>query len=179
MKIYKDRNLLMKELGNGLNIMEIGVFKGDFSKFIQDEMKPLSLHLVDIFEGDMCSGDKDGNNIVWTNLSNEFNSLKNYFKESNNVFIHKGFSYDILSKFDDGYFDLIYIDGDHSYEGVKKDLNVSYEKTKKGGFIMGHDYTNERFPGVVKAVNEFCDEKELNIDSLTEDGCPTFLIIKK
>ena len=46
----------------------------------------------------------------------------------------------------------------------------------KGGNILGHDYEPERFPGVVNAVNEFCDKYELSIDSLSNDGLPSFLI---
>jgi hypothetical protein len=34
------------------------------------------------------------------------------------------------------------------------------------------------FPGVVKAVNEFCFENNLEIKYITKDGCPTFGIIK-
>ena len=44
---------------------------------------------------------------------------------------------------------------------------------------MGHDYTINMFPGVVMAVNEFCQKYNLNIEYLTEDGCPTYLIFKK
>lgn len=162
-----------------LKIAEIGVFKGEFSKFIFDEIDPKELHLIDIFEGQMCSGDKDGNNIVWTDLDVEYQNLKEYFSDFDNVYLHKGFSFDVLSKFNDDYFDIIYIDGDHSYEGVKKDLKISYKKIKKDGLICGHDYTDVMFRSVVMAVDEFCEEMNLKIEYLTEDGCPSFVIIKK
>ncbi len=178
MEIIDNRNNLIKSFDKNLKIMEIGVFKGEFSKFIFDEIEPAELHLVDLFEGQMCSGDKDGNDIVWTDLSHEYENLKSYFN-GKNVFLHKGFSNDILSKFEDGYFDIIYIDGDHSYEGVKSDLKISYDKIKNGGFICGHDYTRALFEGVVRAVDEFCIEKSLEIKYLTNDGCPSFLIVKK
>lgn len=178
MEKIKDRNLLIKGFPNGLKIAEIGVFKGDFSKFIFSEISPSELHLIDIFEGQMCSGDKDGNNIVWTDLEIEYELLKEYFVNFDNVKIHKGFSYDVLLKFDDEYFDIVYIDGDHSYDGVKRDLEVSYKKVKKNGLICGHDYTEKMFMGVVRAVNEFCQENNLQINYLTEDGCPSFCIKK-
>jgi hypothetical protein len=175
MIIVETRNELLDLLPINLTICEIGVFKGEFSKILLDKMKPKELHLIDIFEGQMCSGDKDGNNIVWTNLNDEYLKLIELFKLNENVFIHKGMSYSILENFDDEFFDLIYVDGDHSYNGVKKDLEVSFRKIKNNGFILGHDYTPQ-FQGVIDAVNEFCLKYKQSISMLTKDGCPTFVI---
>jgi len=179
MKIVKTRNELLNLLPKHLKICEIGVFKGDFSQILLNLLEPTELHLIDIFEGQTCSGDKDGNNIVWTNLNDEYLKLIELYKKNQKVFIHKGSSVSILEKFDDEFFDLIYIDGDHSYSGVKKDLEISFKKIKKGGFISGHDYTPQ-FQGVIDAVNEFCKHNKQEISYLTEDGCPSFLInVKK
>jgi hypothetical protein len=52
-------------------------------------------------------------------------------------------------------FDVIYIDADHTYEGVKADLDAWYPLVKKGGIFGGDDYQNTTCPGVNKAVNEF------------------------
>jgi hypothetical protein len=176
MKIIKNRNDLLDILGENLIIAEIGVFKGDFSKILLEKLKPKELHLIDVFSGKMCSGDKDGNNIVWTNLEDEYAKLQNEYEKNKTVFIHKGYSYDILKNFPDKYFDLIYVDGDHSYEGVKNDLNLCFNKVKNKKYICGHDYTRDMFLGVVDAVDEFCKNKNLKIDFLTEDGCPTYCI---
>ena len=174
---YSNRNLLIDSFQKNLIVAEIGVFKGDFSKIMLNLMKPKELHLIDIFEGMMCSGDKDGNNVVWTNLNHELEILKKHFSENENVFIHKGKSEKIMLGFSDDYFDVVYIDGDHSYEGVKRDLEVAYKKVKKGGLICGHDY-GLNFISVMNAVNEFCTAKKLKIDFLTNDGCPSFGIKK-
>lgn len=179
MEIIENRNDLIKLFNKNLVIAEIGVFKGEFSKFLFEENQPNELHLIDIFSGIECSGDKDGHNIIYTNLSEEFNLITKYFNNNNNVYIHKGYSQDILKNFNDEYFDMIYIDGDHSYNGVKNDLNLSYQKIKIGGYICGHDYTTTMFEGVVRAVNEFCEERKLKIKYLTKDGCPSFCIIKE
>ena len=177
MKILKTRNDLLDILPKNIIVAEIGVFKGDFSKIIYEKMEPKELHLIDIFDGEMCSGDKDGNNVVWTNLNDEYLKLKNEYDNNSIIHIHKGCSFNVLNNFPDEYFDLIYIDGDHSYEGVKKDLEVSYKKIKKGKHICGHDYSKNIFQSVVNAVDEFCRDKNLKIDFLTEDGCPTYCIV--
>lgn len=179
MIIYETRDELIKKFDKNIKICEIGVFMGEFSKKIFKELTPSELHLIDIFEGEMCSGDKDGNNIIWTNLEQQYTLLKNHFNNNNNVHIHKGKSYEVLNNFDDYYFDIVYIDGDHSYDGVKKDLAVSFQKVKPNGLICGHDYTVKMFEGVVRAVDEFCVEKNLSIKYLTNDGCPSYCIVKK
>lgn len=58
--------------------------------------------------------------------------------------------------------DVIYIDAEHTYDAVKRDLAKCLPYCKM--FIAGHDYWYKKFPGVVKAVNEigkpdkiFCD----------------------
>jgi len=56
--------------------------------------------------------------------------------------------------------DFVYIDGDHSYENVKLDLNLWYPKLKLYGVLGGDDYGHISGRGVVKAVNEFSFEKK-------------------
>jgi hypothetical protein len=176
MIIIESRNELLKIFDKNLKIAEIGVFKGDYSKYIFDVLQPCELHLIDLFHGDMCSGDKDGKNLETVNLDVEYENLKEYFIKNNNVFLHKGKSYDIMNNFDDFFFDIIYIDGDHSYDGVLLDLEISLLKIKNDGYIIGHDYTNIMFPDIVRAVDYFVNKYNFNINYLTRDGCPSFAI---
>ena len=59
----------------------------------------------------------------------------------------------------DNSIDMVYIDANHSYEYVFKDLLIWYGKVKTGGILAGHDYNQE---GVKKAVNEFFKEKNIH-----------------
>ena len=91
------------------------------------------------------------------------NRLKNKFGERS-VFI-RGTSDEIL-KLNDDFFDFIYIDGDHTYEGAKKDLDNTFSKIKKGSILSGDDYgifEDINF-GVKKAVDEFCYNNNLNLN---------------
>jgi SAM-dependent methyltransferase len=63
--------------------------------------------------------------------------------------------------FDDGYFDLIYIDGDHTFDGVAKDLAAWFPKVRPGGVFCGDDYD---WDGVKGAVNKFAAERGLRLD---------------
>lgn len=52
-----------------------------------------------------------------------------------------------------GPYDLIYIDGNHSYEYCKRDIELYKPLVKAGGVLAGHDY-HPRFDGVIRAVKE-------------------------
>jgi predicted O-methyltransferase YrrM len=57
-------------------------------------------------------------------------------------------------------FDTIYIDGDHTYEGVLQDIESWYPMLREGGVICGHDYW-PKDPGVMDAVDHvFHDQFE-------------------
>lgn len=73
-----------------------------------------------------------------------------------NCSIIRATSREAAREFDDNFFDFVFIDGDHSYEGVKEDIHLWLPKTKK--LLCGHDYGNQRnrlgIFGVDRAVNE-------------------------
>ena len=50
-------------------------------------------------------------------------------------------------------FDFVFIDADHSYEGVLEDIVDWKPKVREGGWILGHDFA-PGFPGVEQAVTE-------------------------
>jgi len=49
--------------------------------------------------------------------------------------------------------DFIFIDADHSYEAVKKDIEAWLPKVKADGVLCGHDYYPYKY-GVKRAVDE-------------------------
>lgn len=57
---------------------------------------------------------------------------------------------------------LVFIDGDHTYEGVMNDWNHFYPMVEEGGYILCHDYDRPKFPG----VTAFLDNVSLEIDCI-------------
>ena len=55
--------------------------------------------------------------------------------------------------------DFVYIDGDHTYENVKAELDAYWPLIKRGGVMGGHDIN---FYGVMRAVGEFAQENQLH-----------------
>lgn len=160
---------------------EIGVFEGKFSKTLVNILNPERIYLIDLFEGTTVSGDQDGNGVVHRNLSHTYRDMLSFASRSPNVTIMKGDSSAVMSGFVDNSLDMVYIDGDHGYEGCMRDLRVAYDKVKNGGWIMGHDYemnmtkANTFYTfGVQKAVDEFCSYYHQSIVAKGYDGCVSY-----
>lgn len=183
MKIYETRNEMINDLLQpdtiGLRVCEVGVFKGDFAEEIL-KTKPLELVLIDPWKGMNISGNADGVNVVSANLDEEYWRLCRKYENRKKVKLIRGLSYEVLEGFADNYFDAVYIDGDHSYAGVKKDLLVSLRKVKKNGILMLHDfdlnpkkcpYNYDFIPEINRAVKEFCKEFHYEIFAVANDGC--------
>jgi hypothetical protein len=173
--LYDDRNEMIDHLPRGLKMAELGVFKGEFSEVLL-KTRPSCLHLIDIFEGQTTSGDKDGNNVQTVQLEDVYKDLTNKFKEYHHIKLLKGYADKVLLTYEDNFFDFVYIDTSHLYEETKMELEICFKKVKSGGLISGHDYNPHTTPGVVQAVNEFCAEHGLKIIAVTRDILPSFLI---
>jgi hypothetical protein len=66
--------------------------------------------------------------------------------------------------------DFAFIDSDHSYEAVSRDIAAWLPRIKPGGLLCGHDYGSP-YPwtqGVTRAVDEFAQQQNLSVD-LGED----------
>jgi predicted O-methyltransferase YrrM len=70
-----------------------------------------------------------------------FDAFQERVSPFKNVLYSRGKSLDALQFFKDGELDLVYIDGDHRYEGVLADLKGWRKKLKEGGIMAGHDWS--------------------------------------
>lgn len=156
---------------------ELGVFEGDFSNLLIKTNKFKKLYLVDLFDGLVQSGDKNGNNIKYIHGHELLNIVSNKFKNENRIEIIKQDSISFLNSFPDNFFDFIYIDTTHQYEHTKNELFLSLKKIKKGGIISGHDYNEIHFAGVFNAVNEFAEKNNLVLNITNSDILETFYFI--
>lgn len=151
-KMVTDRWKMLENIPQGGICAEVGIWKCDFSEDIMETVKPEKLHLIDI--------DPESIKIAKTKFDPEIRGGR--------VVVHHQDSSKTLSSMGENYFDWIYIDGDHNYDGVKKDLNAAHKVLKKNGLISLNDYiffgsSDMCKYGVIEAVNEFCLQQNYEI----------------
>lgn len=72
-------------------------------------------------------------------------------------------------------FDIVLIDGDHSYNETFSDLLHAELLVRNGGMLVAHDYDSNAFPQVAAAVDRFCELRGWRIDETTL----TLAVLKK
>jgi hypothetical protein len=174
--------LLLNLLGLKGKGVEIGVAKGEYSEIILKYGKLSTVYSVDPWKGFRAEIYDDVNNVPQEEQDRRYEltrrKLERYGERSK---ILRMTSSDAAKLFNDRTFDLIYLDANHSYEEVKKDLEIWWPKLKKGGVFAGHDYLNGEFPQgtfqVKRAVDEFAGKYGQKLFS-TREIWPTWYLIK-
>ncbi len=125
--------LFVNEKGRGA---EIGVEYGYFSEIMARDWKGKIL-CVD----------------VW-NIPHIYEEAKRRLA-TDQFFLMKESSVEAAKLVEDESLDWVYIDGDHSYAGVKADYEAWFPKVRKGGIVSGHDYGVNDCIGVKEFLDEF------------------------
>jgi predicted O-methyltransferase YrrM len=142
-------------------IAEVGSWKGHSTSFLAKEMlktrNEFKIYAIDIWEKwEQYTIFEDSQK----ELLNEVRQSHDIFKKNIELANVQDYVIDIQAdshqghmQFDDEYFDCVFLDADHKYEVVKKDIDLWYNKVRKGGILAGHDY-NQKSCGVKQAVDE-------------------------
>ena len=168
-QVSNEQKEILKRLCSGKRyILEVGCWLGESTSILAEEAKKNGgwLCAVDWWEGN------PGTNLteVATN-TNIYEIFINNMRELdllNNIVIIKGDSTIVHNEINKNTFDMVYLDGDHRYSGISKDIDNFYPKLKEGGLLAGHDcegkeyneqyieqdYIESKHHGVIKAVNE-------------------------
>jgi glycosyltransferase involved in cell wall biosynthesis len=171
--LFNDLNLT----GHGL---ELGVQKGEFSEILRKKWKGKFLHLVDRWRNssdyfDIANVSDDKHRLYYL-------YVVEHFSEDPSVIIHRMDSETASLHFQDRYLDWIYIDADHSYEAVKKDLHLWVPKVCPGGIVAGHDFLDGKNEfgefGVKRAVEEYAESRGIRIYVTQEPEWRSWYFVK-
>ena len=158
MLILRDRYALVRSLPKEYQVgVEVGVRNGMYSEYILMNNTNLTLYSIDPWEDNyqMTESEKMFEECSWR--------LKKFNERSKMI---KGWSPQVTEQFDNNFFDFVYIDADHSYESIEKDIEAWWPKIKHGGILSGHDYGGN-WPGIKQAVDEFVVKNNITNLKLT------------
>lgn len=156
---------LMSNKSTGVRALEVGSWFGCSSYFYANSLKTFSennvLFCMDTWQG---SPDTASHNIAnYENALEHFRSVMKYGGVSDIVkpiVCDSTIGLDILQ---DNYFDIIFVDANHTYDYVYQDIIKSIRKIKVGGLLMGHDcecYADELPPHLLHGDNKHLDGVE-------------------
>lgn len=143
---------------DGFHFVEIGAWYGQSTSYLAVEIlnskKNIKLDVVDTWKGSEQMYDPSNPAYDETLIKNGtiFPQFIENMKPVINIInpIEKD-SVEASSLYADKSLDFVFIDAEHKYEFVIKDILSWLPKVKNGGVIAGHDYG---WDGVTKAINE-------------------------
>jgi len=152
-------------------VAELGVYKGQFAKYLNQVFPDRTLYLFDTFEG---FDEKDIN----IELKNEFSKGNQDFSDTSvqsvlgkmmnrdKCIIKKGWFPDSLNGLEEK-FCFVSLDAD-LYKPIYDGLEYFYPRLNKGGYIFIHDYNNKEYEGAKAAVREYCKKNNISYVPLSD-----------
>jgi hypothetical protein len=143
--LERERRRLLSMVAKGGVCAEIGVWRGDFSARILEAVRPRKLHLIDPWryapEYEHSYYGRPGQDqatldVVYDEVVARFSPEI----ADGVVEIHRQTSEEAAATFADGYFDFVYVDGNHLYGFVRRDLGLYLSKLRRDAILAGDDY---------------------------------------
>lgn len=162
------------------SIAELGVYKGEFAKYLNRLFPNRKLYLFDTFEGFDQKDVVLENNHKLSDGRQDFSNtsvdlvLSKMIKPESCI-IKKGYFPESLEGLEDK-FCFVSLDAD-LYQPILSGLDYFYPRLSKGGYIFIHDFNNEEYPGSKKAVREFCQRNNISYTPIS-DSWGTVVICK-
>ena len=155
-------------------ILEIGIHKGDFSEQLLRKLNPKKLILVDpwiayndlIYQKSWYGNTQHSNQNIQDQYFLDVNKRFEKYILENKIQLCRKTSDEFFLE-NKSIFDLIYIDGNHLFEFVKKDIENSLKFINNDGLIVLDDYGLKGWwlDGITKVVNYYEKRKIIKIIS--------------
>lgn len=127
--------LYLERTQKNTEYLEVGIYAGGTIKFMKENSKNSNFTGVDLFEDFKPS---DDNTHFWKNYTQAqvWESLG-----KDRVTLLKGFSVQCLRNLQEKnkLFDLVFIDGNHTYKATKEDFEASLPLIRKNGYVAFHN----------------------------------------
>ena len=152
-EILKQKNINVK------NILEIGTYNGEFTNFISKFYSHANIETIDLPDDDPIFNSTYGRDNK--NLKEKFLAERNKNLLSSNINFTKIDSTNLLKKFENVKFDIIWIDGDHRNPQVTIDIINSIQLTHNQSIICVDDICMENYK-----TEYFSNESYITLEKL-------------
>ena len=130
-----------EKMNDNFTVAEIGSFGGVSSEVLALHCK--KLYCIDTWE------DWSGDGEIFNQMK-KFDDMRSLYSHIDKLQME---GKEASKKFNDEFFDLVYIDASHWHKDVVEDIKSWLPKVKRGGYLSGHDY--KEGIEVFSAVNDF------------------------
>ena len=153
----------------GSSLVEVGSFWGQSALYLAEAAKiadkGLKVYCVDVWSRDFTNPDGDEGRIEARHHGSLFETFAYYIEQSGltaaDLRVLRMDSLEAAELFLCTNVSFVFLDNNHEYDHVCRELDFWWDIVKYTGFIAGHDWTDE-FHGVKEAVTEFCDQNATN-----------------
>jgi hypothetical protein len=162
-RVLPDRVDVLRYLPKDIVFVEVGVALGDFTTRVLQTCNIRHFYAIDIFTMHNYPDSWDGRVGRELGGVDHLTFYRRRFTneiEAGRLTVMEGLSHLKLEELADHSVDVFYIDADHAYEAVKRELSIVRRKLVPGGLIILNDYTMfDQFRmipyGVVQAAHDF------------------------
>jgi cephalosporin hydroxylase len=138
---YYNKILNNVPVGVEQTFVEVGSYYGFSIMHLAEESrktnKNIKLHAVDLWGPTLQTDMPHDGDAVYRDF------LENIEEYKDLITPHRGYSWDMAVDFEDRSLDFVFIDADHTFDSVTKDLNAWTRKVKIGSIISGHDWHHQ------------------------------------
>jgi hypothetical protein len=163
-RLFADRTSALVALPTEGRVAELGVGFGDFSAELLSQLKPVRFHAYDTFpwrDSDHLWG-RPARETLQGRTHREYYEARFAVERASGILeVFEGDSTTMLAGAPDGFYDVIYIDAEHTYDAVSADAAVAVRKLRNDGFLVFNDYiiydhVGRTTYGIVPVVNRLC-----------------------
>ncbi|WP_208335053.1 TylF/MycF/NovP-related O-methyltransferase [Campylobacter sp. US33a] len=182
LNFIKTLSMRFKENNTKGAVAELGVWRGETARYINEFFKDDIFYLLDTFEG-FSEKDiskeigvaKKANTNDFSDTSLDF--VKKQMLHLDKCYFIKGYFPQSATQIpQDEKFKFVNIDVD-LYQPILEGLKYFYPRMVKDGVILVHDYFHPYYTGTKKAVDEFCES--LNLKALPIGDAFSVMIVKE
>lgn len=162
------------------NLAELGVYKGEFSKYFNRYFPKRKLYLFDTFSG--FNEKDDDEQDIWLDSNHKFTDASvldvlGKMRNPESCIIRKGYFPDTAKGLENETYCLVSLDAD-LYKPTLAGLSYFYPRLVTGGYIFIHDFGTYAWGhGVRSAVREYCSKNSISYVPIL-DRCGSVIITK-